>query len=125
MLSEGKLPIISHHAINNETCLIMSLQANAYLAQKEPWKLEDPQEVSTVLSLAIEALRRSAILLSPVMPTSTQQMLHGLGHTSTTTWTHVQEDYTIDGMRNILEAVAQNGPQKPVYPQLPAPKDSS
>jgi methionyl-tRNA synthetase len=56
---------------------------NEYLAQSEPWKLsKDPAQadrLSQVLYDAAEALRIAAVLLSPVMPTATAEILRRLG----------------------------------------------
>jgi methionyl-tRNA synthetase len=56
---------------------------NEYLAQSEPWKLaKDPTQadrLSQVLYDAAEALRISAVLLSPVMPASAVEILRRLG----------------------------------------------
>jgi methionyl-tRNA synthetase len=56
---------------------------NEYLAQSEPWKLaKDPTKadhLSQVLYDAAEALRIATVLLSPVMPTATAEILRRLG----------------------------------------------
>ena len=43
---------------------------NKYLETKAPWKLakEEPEIAGKVLFTAVEALRVSAVLLSPIMP---------------------------------------------------------
>ena len=56
---------------------------NKYLETKAPWKLakEEPEIAGKVLFTAVEALRVSAVLLSPIMPNRTQTVLETLGAT--------------------------------------------
>ena len=56
---------------------------NKYIETKAPWKLakEEPKIAGKVLFTAAEALRVSAILLSPIMPNRTQTVLETLGAT--------------------------------------------
>ena len=56
---------------------------NKYIETKAPWKLakEEPKIAGKVLFTAAEALRMSAILLSPIMPNRTQTVLETLGAT--------------------------------------------
>jgi len=56
---------------------------NKYIETKAPWKLakEEPEIAGKVLFTAAEALRVSAILLSPIMPNRTQIVLETLGAT--------------------------------------------
>ena len=53
---------------------------NKYMEEKAPWKLvkENKERAGTVLYTAGEALRISAILLSPVMPNRTEILLEAL-----------------------------------------------
>lgn len=55
--------------------------ANKYLQDNEPWKLRktDPRRCETVLYVALEAARLSALLLQPIMPRSAAKMLDMLG----------------------------------------------
>lgn len=50
---------------------------NRYFTAQEPWKLKktDPARMNTVLYVTAEVLRRVAILVQPVMPTSMAKML--------------------------------------------------
>lgn len=62
---------------------------NRYLEQQAPWKIAktDLKRAGTVLYVATEALRLSAVLLSPVMPEKTAEVLDILGATGTgSTW---------------------------------------
>ena len=56
---------------------------NKYIETKAPWKLakEEPEIAGKVLFTAAEALRVSAVLLSPIMPNRTQTVLETLGAT--------------------------------------------
>src|SRR5690606_5679055 len=55
--------------------------ANKYLQDNEPWKLRktDPRRCETVLYVALEAARLSALLLQPIVPRSAAKMLDMLG----------------------------------------------
>jgi methionyl-tRNA synthetase len=55
--------------------------ANKYLQDNEPWKLRktDPQRCETVIYVALEAARLSALLLQPIVPRSATKMLDMLG----------------------------------------------
>ena len=61
-------------------------RANQYLEQSEPWKLarhkdqlEQQERLDTVLYSAAEAIRLSAILLAPFIPSSSNRILAQLG----------------------------------------------
>jgi len=58
-------------------------EANRYLERREPWKAaKDPalaEQVRTTLATCCEALRVSAILLSPFLPEATREILSRLG----------------------------------------------
>src|SRR3989344_640507 len=51
---------------------------NAYINEKEPWKLTGKQQQKVLYSSA-DALRLSAILLSPFIPGAGKKMLDQLG----------------------------------------------
>ncbi len=53
---------------------------NAYLNEKEPWKLNDEGQVTEVLGTSLEALRTAAYLLSPVMPETAKKVAASLGY---------------------------------------------
>ena len=85
----------------------MSEQANVYFSDKEPWKLvkSDPPKAHQVLSTTINAFRKIAIYLSPILPSYSQQVAHlfgeadgdgegdgdGNGKTSPYTWDDAEE----------------------------------
>ena len=54
-----------------------SFLANKYINDMEPWKLfkTDKNRMNTILYVALESIRKISILLSPVMPNSTNNIL--------------------------------------------------
>ncbi len=67
-------------------------ETNAYLEAREPWKLEPGAEVEQVLGDALEALRIVAILASPALPTTTQQIWQRIGLDGAVTDQRVPDD---------------------------------
>ena len=63
-----------------ESILQYVRSVNKYMEDRAPWKLvkEDKESAGTVLYTAAEALRISAVLLSPVMPKRTEILLETL-----------------------------------------------
>ncbi|MDR0742245.1 MAG: methionine--tRNA ligase [Puniceicoccales bacterium] len=65
---------------------------NGYVENRSPWKLAksseegDKQLVNTTIAISAECVRLAAILLSPVMPTTSQQILSVLGCPISTNW---------------------------------------
>jgi methionyl-tRNA synthetase len=88
---------------------------NAFIAETAPWKLaKDPSAVdrlSQVLFDAAEAIRLAAVLLAPIMPSSSAEILRRVGVPSTDL--HLDRDgrWRTDGER-ILK---QEGPLWPRY----------
>jgi methionyl-tRNA synthetase len=54
-------------------------RTNAYLNEKEPWKLKDEGELERVLGTGLEALRVIAHLGSPILPASARSIASSLG----------------------------------------------
>jgi len=58
-------------------------RANAYLVEKEPWKLAkdpaDADELAGVLYASAETLRIVAVLIQPLMPAAGQRLWEQLG----------------------------------------------
>ncbi|MGW4647015.1 methionine--tRNA ligase [Kitasatospora sp. NPDC004289] len=60
-------------------------QVNGYLTEQEPWKVakdesaEGQARLATILYTAAEALRATAVLLNPLMPTTAQKLWESLG----------------------------------------------
>jgi methionyl-tRNA synthetase len=68
-----------------EEILQLVRRVNRYLESQAPWKVfkEDPARAGTILYTATEALRVSAVHLSPVMPSKIRTVLEVLGATGT------------------------------------------
>ena len=70
-----------HDAIASVWTIVDAL--NGYITEQEPWVLaKDPanaDRLATVLYTVVEGLRALAVLLSPVMPLSTQKLWNALG----------------------------------------------
>jgi methionyl-tRNA synthetase len=95
--AEADLPAVTAEAarLADEHMLAVDLQkavaavwtivdrANAYLVEKEPWKLaKDPanaKELAGVLYASAEALRIIAVLIQPLMPAAAQRLWAQLG----------------------------------------------
>jgi methionyl-tRNA synthetase len=52
---------------------------NAYLEQHAPWKMEPGDDLNAVMGDALEAIRLVAILASPSMPATCQEIWHRVG----------------------------------------------
>jgi methionyl-tRNA synthetase len=77
--------------------------ANRYLEEKAPWKMakEDPASAGHVLSTVLEVARIATVLLSPVMPEKTAEILKRLSAPeiswkSATTWGGIVEGAAIE-----------------------------
>lgn len=64
--------------------LSISRHANKYIDAQAPWKLckEDKNRMNTVLFVLVEAIRQVAILLAPVIPSSSENILNQIGATA-------------------------------------------
>ncbi|MDP8266296.1 MAG: methionine--tRNA ligase [Candidatus Aceula meridiana] len=73
-----------HDAI--EVVMKVVRHVNTYLERQAPWKVakEDLARAGTILYVATETMRASAVHLSPVMPSKTEEALKILGAVSTT-----------------------------------------
>jgi methionyl-tRNA synthetase len=78
-------------------------QANRYLEEKAPWKMakEDPASAGHVLSTVLEVARIATVLLSPVMPEKSAEILRRLSAPDTswksaTTWGLINEGVAIE-----------------------------
>lgn len=60
-----------------EVAILLARQGNKYIDTQAPWALKktDPERMKTVLYVLVELIRRIAILLEPVMPSSCARML--------------------------------------------------
>jgi len=66
-----------HEALATTFTLIGA--TNAYLESTEPWKLDPGPRAATVLGNALEALRVVAILVSPAMPATAEEIWRRIG----------------------------------------------
>ncbi|WP_291793246.1 methionine--tRNA ligase [Brevibacterium sp.] len=91
--------------------------ANRYFSAQEPWKLKktDPARMATVLAVTLEVVRRVTLLLQPVMPGSTAQILDQLG---------VDADArTFAGLGTPVPAGTQLPAPAPVFPKHVEPAE--
>ena len=76
---------LDHFKIDGLLHEVMSFirSVNGYMEKNQPWKLvkEDKKSAGNILYHAAEALRVSAIMLSPVMPEKSKEILAALGAT--------------------------------------------
>ena len=74
---------LDHFKIDGLLHEVMSFirSVNGYMEKNQPWKLvkEDKESAGNILYHAAEALRVSAIMLSPVMPEKSKEILAALG----------------------------------------------
>ena len=74
---------LDHFKIDSLLNEIMSFirSVNVYMEKNQPWKLvkEDKESAGNILYHAAEALRVAAIMLSPVMPAKSKEILTALG----------------------------------------------
>ncbi|KAF9305622.1 methionyl-tRNA synthetase [Mortierella antarctica] len=73
----------------------MLAEANAHFSHSAPWKLaKEPsskERLDTVLWYAMESTRQAALLLQPIMPSKTAEILDQLGvRSDERTWSHAQ-----------------------------------
>ncbi len=75
-----------------EQIVLVLTAANKYLEEKAPWKTAKTDLPSTghVLAVTLEVLRIAGILLSPVMPRKTKELLSRLG-VNEAKWTDLQK----------------------------------
>ena len=86
-----------------EKIMLVLTQANKYLEEKAPWKMakEDLASAGHVLATVLEVARIATVMLSPVMPEKTAEILRRLSAPeiswkSATTWGGVKEGASIE-----------------------------
>ncbi|HUE88029.1 MAG TPA: methionine--tRNA ligase [Vicinamibacterales bacterium] len=99
--------------------------ANLYIADTQPWALArhdaQSERLTQVLAEAAEAVRIAAILLSPVMPSSTAEILRRMGETRTLTETRLSDaEWRTSGERRMLN----EGPLWPRKETMNDPRNS-
>lgn len=88
---------------------------NAYLSEKEPWKITNEQEKTQVIYQAINALRIAGILLQPVMPEKSALLLDRIGIERThRSFQHAQKPLVMEDWRLLVNRVGE----KPLFPDL-------
>ncbi|KAG0360842.1 methionyl-tRNA synthetase [Gamsiella multidivaricata] len=102
----------------------MLAEANAHFSHWEPWKLvKDPaskDRLDTVLWYAMESTRMAALLLQPIMPTKTSEMLDQLGiRKDERSWEFARIGRGWETGAELRRVVAGSAP---MFPQLKAKK---
>ena len=97
-------------------------QANTYLAATAPWKLaKDPaaaDKLTQVLFDAAEAIRLAAVLLSPIMPSSSAEILRRVGAANDNLNLDRDAHWRAEGERLILK-------EGPLWPRHETPEAES
>ena len=93
-------------AINDIMTFIRSI--NVFMEQNEPWKLvkSDKEQAGNILYHCAESLRLAAIMLSPVMPSKTKDILDILGTSD------------VELVWGKLKAESKISISKPVFPRI-------
>ena len=93
-------------AINDIMTFIRSI--NVFMEQNEPWKLvkSDKVQAGNILYHCAESLRLAAIMLSPVMPSKTKDILDILGTSD------------VELVWGKLKAESKISISKPVFPRI-------
>jgi methionyl-tRNA synthetase len=86
-----------------EKIMLVLTQANKYLEETAPWKMakEDPAKAGHVLATVLETARIATVLLSPVMPEKSAEILKRLSTpqadwTAATTWGLIKPNALIE-----------------------------
>jgi len=71
-----------------EQIVLTLTQANRYLEEKAPWKTakDNLEEAGHVLATALEVLRVVGVLLSPVIPQKSRELLTRIGVNESPAW---------------------------------------
>ena len=96
--------------------------ANVFIADTQPWALAkadaQSERLTRVLSEAAEAVRIAAVLLSPVMPSSTAEILRRMGETTTAKDIRLRDaEWRTSGEKHILN-------EGPLWPRKEAMSDT-
>jgi methionyl-tRNA synthetase len=91
--------------------------ADRYFASEQPWALKktDPRRMGTVLYVAAEVVRQTAILVQPTMPAAAQKLIDQLGLSGA-------QDFTRLGSAGRLTPGAALGPLQGVFPRYIEPE---
>ncbi|MEW5702627.1 MAG: methionine--tRNA ligase [Candidatus Zixiibacteriota bacterium] len=102
-------------------------ETNRFVEEHQPWnlaKMGRRDELATVLSVAAEAIRRVAIVLSPAIPNKSLEILRALGFENPST------ELSIGGLSPVLDGNARGlcpGPfhlDGPIFPRLEKPEST-
>ena len=106
----------THRALESIFSLVDA--ANRYLERREPWKVAKQEggeeSVRTTLYTCCEALRITAILLSPFMPETAEEILARIGHPGELESARLPESAQWGGVR--VGAETQKG--QPLFPRI-------
>lgn len=95
------------------------VQANAYTTIKTPWKVTDRAALAETLSLLVETLRKTALLLQPFIPDSASLLLDRLGiDSSERTLHHAKLDERKIGMSRFVRSMQANQSRPPIFNAL-------
>ena len=96
-------------------------EANRYFASQEPWALRKtaPERMATVLYVTAEVVRQLAILATPVMPASSEDLLDQLAQNPTA------RDFAALGPTARLEPGLALPAPKPVFPRYVEPESAT
>ena len=86
-------------------------RTNAYMTDKAPWKISDPEALAVVLYSSLEAIRAIAHLIEPVMPGTARAIADSLGF----------QLGTLDALR-FATGSYQVTIRPPLFPRLEEPK---
>tara|TARA_B100000686_G_scaffold237401_1_gene245429 strand:- start:398 stop:703 length:306 start_codon:yes stop_codon:yes gene_type:complete len=96
-----------HDGIENTISIFRTV--NKFLEEKAPWKTikENKEIAGTTIYLSAEALRIGTILLYPIIPEKSTQILDSMkcSYKDDTTFGHLQENSTIDIIKNIFPRI--------------------
>ena len=95
-----------------ESVILVARLGNKYIDTQAPWTLRktDVPRMCTVLYVLVEAVRRMAIVLEPVMPTSCSIMLDQIGAE--------EKMRTFASVRQRIAPGTQMGTPSPIFPKV-------
>eukprot|EP00747_Dinoflagellata_sp_TGD_P200515 gnl/TRDRNA2_/TRDRNA2_73919_c0_seq2.p1 gnl/TRDRNA2_/TRDRNA2_73919_c0~~gnl/TRDRNA2_/TRDRNA2_73919_c0_seq2.p1 ORF type:complete len:117 (+),score=24.07 gnl/TRDRNA2_/TRDRNA2_73919_c0_seq2:17-367(+) len=100
-----------------QTVIGVAAQANKYISIQEPWRMKDNMpRMRTVLYTLAETIRRLAIMLEPVIPSSCTKILDQLGTVDELrTFASVADGSRLPPGTPVLKA-------SPIFPRIEEPK---
>ena len=114
---------MSNFAIHKAVTAIIAAvsEGDRYFASQEPWALKktDPKRMETVLYVTAETVRQIAILLQPIMPTSSAKLLDLVAAPAD------KRDFAALGSAGRLVSGTAIDQPTPVFPRYVAPEASA